>query len=309
MSETLTESLKTFGLSDAQIGKLTALQEAGRKLDFVYHATDDGRDPQRTAAEFDGFRNRLAAFSAEGAMPQQFAAALWGHLAPRFVGWRPEFIEGVEARNLGDVLTRLDQAIDAKLGRHISPEVREASQELRTRFDALLSAYEAGAWRDSRTSGEVRDALAFMASLDEKIRNVLYGNTREIDLGKTIEEYGSAREVGKEQVFDNQFEARGYQAQLNMVSDILDRLRDAGIQLRAGLNFVAPRERQVHARVDELAPTRSVTTRPRHDTQPIRRPSSDAEQYWRSVARSASTSPGMGRSETLSQTVRRGRSI
>ena len=309
MSKTLTENLKTFGLSNEQIDKLAVLQEAGRKLDFVYHATDDGRDPQRTATEFDDFRNRLAAFSAEGAMPQQFAAALWDHLAPRFVGWRPGFIEGVEAPDLNGVLTRLDQAIDEKLGRDIPPEVREVSQALRTRFDDLLLAYEAGTWRDSRTSGEVRDALGFMASLDEKIRNLLYGNAREIDLSKTIEEYGSAREVGRDQAFDNQFEARGYQAQLNMVSDILDRLRDAGIQLRAGLNFVAPRERQVHARVDELAPTRSVTTRPRHDTQPLRRPSSDAEQYWRSVARSASTSPGMGRSETLSQTVRRGRSI
>lgn len=309
MSEPLTESLKTFGLSNEQIDKLAALQEAGRKLDFVYHATDDGRDPQQTATQFDDFRNRLAAFAAEGVIPQQFAAALWDHLAPRFVGWRPGFIEAVEVRNVGDVLIRLDQAIDEKLCRYIPPEVREVSQDLRTRFDNLLSAYEAGTWRDSRTSGEVRDALAFVASLDEKIRNVLYSNTREIDLGKTIEEYGSAREVGKEQVFDNHFEARGYQAQLNMVSDILDRLRDAGIQLRAGLNVVAPRERQEHARVDELVPARSVTARPRHDSQPIRRPSSDAEQYWRSVARSASTSPGIGRSEALSQTVRRGRSI
>jgi hypothetical protein len=309
MSGTLTDTLKNLGLSDAQIGKLAALQETGRKLDFVYHATDDGRDPQQTASQFDDLRNRLATFAAEGAMTQQFAAALWDHLAPRFVGWRPGFIEGVEAQDLSGVLTRLDQAIDEKLGRDIPPDVREVSHALRTRFDDLLSAYEAGTWRDSRTSGEVRDALGFMASLDEKIRNVLYGNAREIDLSKTIEEYGSAREVGREQAFDNQFEARSYQAQLDMVSDILGRLRVAGIQLRADLNFVAPRETQEHARVDELAPTRSATARPRHDSQPIRRPSSDTEQYWRSVARSASTSPGISCSEALGQAVRRGRSI
>lgn len=307
MSETLGETLRNLGLSDEQTGKLAALQEAGRKLDFVYHHTDDGRDPQRTASQFDDFRDRLAAFSAEGAVPQQFSAALWDHLAPRFVGWRPGFIEGVDVRNLGNVLTRLDQALDVKLGRHIPLEVREVSQEVRGRFDDLLFAYEAGTWRGSMISGEVRDALAFMAALDEKIRNVLYGNAREIDLSKTIEENGVAREVGRDQAFDNLFEARAHHAQLGLVSDVLDRLRDASIHVRASLNFVEPKVRQVQTRAGELGSTRSAAARPHPGGQSIRRPISDEEQYWRGVTRSASTSPGIGRSEIHTQTVRRGR--
>lgn len=234
MSETLGVTLRNFGLSDEQAGKLTVLQEAGRKLDFVYHHTDDGRDPQHTADQFDEFHNRLAVFSAEGAVPQQFAAALWDHLAPRFVGWRPGFIEGVEARNLGDVLTWLDQAIDTKLGRHIPPEVREASQEVRVRFDDLLFAYEAGTWRDSRTSGEVRDTLAFMALLDEKIRNVLYGDTRIVDLRQMVLHGSVEQTIGRDLAAEIQAESQGYRANLASISDVVDRLRAAGIDVQTG---------------------------------------------------------------------------
>src|ERR1700734_2055628 len=124
MSESLSEALRPLGLSDAQFAKLTALQEAGRKIDFVYHYSDDGSDPRRAANQFDEFHAQLKAFADEGDTPRRFATALWDHLAPRFVGWRPEFIEGVEARELGGVLTRLDQEIDTRLGRAIPPDVR-----------------------------------------------------------------------------------------------------------------------------------------------------------------------------------------
>ena len=133
MSESVSAKLETFGLTEDQAAKLAGLQESGRKIDFVYHHSDDGRDPKQTANQFDDFRNRLAAFSAEGSVAQQFAAALWDHLTPRYVGWRPGFIEGVEVGSLGDVLTRLDQAIDVKLGRDIPAVVREASREIRAR--------------------------------------------------------------------------------------------------------------------------------------------------------------------------------
>jgi len=308
MSEVLSDTLKNLGLSDEQIGRLTALQEAGRNIDFVYHHTDDGHDPQHTADQFDDFRNRLAAFSAEGVVPQQFAAALWDHLAPRFVGWRPGFIEDVEVPNLGAALAYLDQAIDIKLGRHIPSEVREVSQAVRTRFDNLAFAYEAGAWRDERTSGEVRDDLAFLASLDEKIRNVLYSGAREVDLRKTIEELGLLRGVERRHVSDTVFEARGYEAQLNMVSDVLDRLGAVGVQVRAGVSFGAPQERIAQARANEWAAGPSMA-RGRGENQIARRPASDADRFWRSVAQSASVLPGGSRSESRGQNTRRGRAI
>ena len=59
MSENLSEVLKTIGLSDAQIGNLAALQEAGRKVDFLYHYADDGNDPRRAANQFDEFVGNL----------------------------------------------------------------------------------------------------------------------------------------------------------------------------------------------------------------------------------------------------------
>jgi hypothetical protein len=312
MNENFSEATKTAGLSDAQIDKLVALQEAGRKIDFVYYYADDGRDPRRAAAQFDEFYGQLKAFSEEGSVAQKFAAALWDHLAPRFVGWRPEFIEGVEARELGGVLTRLDQDIDAKLGRAFPPELRVASQEVRTRFDDLLFAYEAGAWRDTRTPGEVRDALIFVAGLDEKIRNMLYGNARSIDLRSTIEDYHPWRVAGGGHQSDASFEVRAYQAQLASVADILDRLRTAGIEVHSGLTFNSRLERQ-QAFSEGLANDRVCARHgrsfEREQTVAASRPAADEAQYWLGVAQAASANAGMGRSESLVQSTRRGRSL
>jgi hypothetical protein len=308
MSESLSIALNSFGLSDVQIGRLTALQDAGRKIDFVYHYSDDGRDPRRAASQFDEFHSQLRVFSDEGEMPRRFAAALWDHLAPRFVGWRPEFIEGVEVRDLAGALTRLDQDIDARLGRAIPPDVREVSKDVRTRFDDLLFAYEAATWRDTRTPGEVRDELVFFASFDEKIRSVLYGNVREVDLRRIIEDYSPARDAERT-VPDSAFEARSYGAQLAKVSDLVERLRAAGVPVQAGLTFKAASERLPQARGDDLTPSRAYVAPERKGSLPKRQQPSDADQYWRNVAQSASVSTGIGRTESLVQGARRGRSI
>jgi hypothetical protein len=309
LSEALSTTLNSLGLSGEQQSRLAALQEAGRKIDFVYHYTDDGSDPRQAASQFDEFRAQLKVFSDEGETPRRFAAALWDHLAPRFVGWRPEFIEGVEAREFGGVLTRLDQEIDARLGQTIPPDVRAVSQDVRTRFDDLVFAYEAATWRDTRTPGEVRDELVFIASFDEKIRNVLYGSAREIDLRKTIEDYNPAREVAKRTVPDSAFEARAYGAQLAKVSDLVERLRAAGVPVQAGVTFKVAPERLPQARSHDLTPSRAYVAPERKGNLPRRQQSSDADQYWRDVAQSASRSAGAGRTDSLAQNPRRGRSI
>lgn len=312
MSENFSEALKTIGLSDAQIDRLVALQEAGRKIDFAYHSTDDGRDPRRAAAQFDEFYGQIKVFSEEGNVAQKFAAALWDHLAPRFVGWRPEFIEGVEARELGGVLTRLDQGIDAKLGRAIPLELRVASQEVRAKFDDLLFAYEAGAWRDTRTPGEVRDELIFVAGLDEKIRNMLYGNARSIDLRSAIEDYHPSRVVGGGHQSDASFEVRAYQAQLASVADILDRLRTAGIEVHSGLTINSRSERRLafsEGLADDHVYARHGRSFERAQRVAASRPAADEAQYWLGVAQAASVNTGTGRSESLVQSTRRGRSL
>lgn len=312
MSENLSEVLKAAGLSDAQIDKLAALQEAGRKLDFIYHYADDGSDPRRASHQFDEFHRQLKALSEEGDVPRKFAAALWDHLAPRFVGWRPEFIEGVEARELGGVLSRLDQEIDTRLGRTILPEVRSASQEVRARSDDLLFAYEVGVSRDVRTPGEVRDELLFVASLDEKIRNVLYGRARTVDLRSTIEDYQPLRGAGDRSPSDSIFEARAYQTQLAAVSDILDRLRSAGIEVHSGLTIKtrseATPESAAHL-ADDSVRTRQGRSFEREQRVAASRPSADENQYWQGVAHAASVNTGIGRSESLVQGTRRGRSL
>jgi hypothetical protein len=312
MSENFSEALKTVGLSDAQRGKLVALQEVGRKIDFVYHYSDDGSDPRRAANQFDEFIGGLKVFSEEGGAPRKFVAALWDHLAPRFVGWRPEFIEGIEAKELVGTLTRLDQDIDAKLGRTIPPEVRVASQEVRTRFDDLLFAYEAGTWRDTRTPGEVRDELIFVAGLDEKIRNVLYGNAWSIDLRSTIENYHPSSGAEHKHQSDSTFEARAYQAQLASVSDILDRLQTAGIEVHSGLT-IKTRSETPQASAEGLAynHVRAHHGRSFEREQRIAasRPAADETQYWLGVARAPSVNTGVGRSESLVQATRRGRSL
>lgn len=308
MSEALSSALNSLGLSGEQQSRLAALQEAGRKIDFVYHYSDDGSDPRLAANQFDEFRGQLRAFSNEGETPRRFAAALWDHLVPRFVGWRPEFIEGVEARELGGVLTRLDQDIDTRLGRAIPPDVRAVSQDVRTRFDDLLFAYESAIWRDTRTPGEVRDELVFVASFDEKIRNVLYGSAREVDLRRTIEDYSPAREVART-VPDSAFEARAYGAQLAKVSDLVERLRAAGVPVQDGLTFNVAPERLPSTRSGDLTPSRVYVAPERKGSLTKRPHSSDADQYWRNVAQSASLSAGTGRTDSLAQNPRRGRSI
>jgi hypothetical protein len=309
MSEALSTIFNILGLSGEHQSRLAGLQEAGRKIDFVYHYSDDGRDPRRAASQFDEFHAQLKIFSAEGETPRRFSAALWDHLAPRFVGWRPEFIEGVEARELGGVLTRVDQDIDARLGRTIPPDVREVSKDARARFDDLLFAYETGTWRDSRTPGEVRDELVFVASFDEKIRKVLYGSAREVDLRRTIEDYSPAREVAERTVPDSAFEARAYGAQLAKVSDLVERLRAAGVPVQAGLTFKAAPEKLPQTRSDELTPARAYVAPERIGSLAKRQSPSDADQYWRNVAQSASVATGISRTESLVQGTRRGRSI
>jgi hypothetical protein len=311
MSESTSDALRPLGLSDAQIGKLTALQEAGREIDFVYHYADDGRDPRRSAHRFDEFIEKLKAFSEEGDVPRKVAAALWDHLVPRFVGWRPEFIEGVEAREFGGVLTRLDMDIDARLGRMIPPEVRSASQEVRTRFEDLLFAYEARSWRDTRTPGELQDELLFIANLDEKIRNVLYGSARAIDLRSTIDDYHPVRGEGGRYSSDSTFEARAYQTQLASIADTLNRLRMAGIEAHSGLT-IRTRSETPQAFAEGLTddPTRTRQGRSFEREQRVTlSPSADETQYWRGVAHTASVNTGMSRSESQVQTKRRGRSL
>ena len=309
MSESLSTALNSLGLAGEQQSRLAGLQEAGRKIDFVYHYSDDGRDPRRAASQFDEFHAQLKAFSDEGDTSRRFAAALWDHLAPRFVSWRPEFIEGVEARDLGGVLTRLDQDIDARLGRTIPPDVRAVSQDVRSRFDDLLFAYETGTWRDSKTPGEVRDELVFVASFDEKIRNVLYGSAREVDLRKVIEDYSPAREAVERTVPESAFEARAYGAQLAKIYDPVDRLRAAGVPVQAGLTFKVAPERLPQTRSDDLTPSRAYVAPERKGNLAKRQPASEADQYWRDVAQSASVATGIGRTESLVQSTRRGRSI
>jgi len=312
MSENLSEVLKTGGLSDAQIGNLAALQEAGRKIDFLYHYAEDGSDPRRVAHQFDEFCRQLKTFSEEGEVQRKFAVALWDHLTPRFVGWRPDFVEGVEARELGGILTRLDQHIDARLGRNITPEVRSASQEARTRFDDLLFAYEVGAPRDARTPGEVRDELVFVASLDEKIRNVLYGSARTVDLRSTIEDHHPLRQAGDRYPLESAFETRAYHAQLAAVSDILDRLRAVGVEVHTGLTIKtrseATQESAAHL-TEDTTRTRQGRSFERERRLAASPPSVDENQYWRGVAHAASTNTSVGRLESLVQSTRRGRSL
>ena len=309
MSEALATALNSLGLSGAQQSRLAGLQEAGRKIDFVYHYTDDGRGSRQAANQFDEFHAKLKVFSDEGETPRRFSAALWDHLAPRFVGWRPEFIEGIEARELGGVLTRVDQDIDARLGRTIPPDVRLISQDVRSRFDDLLFAYETGTWRDSRTPGEARDELVFVASFDEKIRNVLYGSAREVDLSRVIEDYSPAREAVERTVPESAFEARAYGAQLAKISDLVDRLRAAGVPVQAGLTFKVAPERPPQTRSDDLTPSRAYVAPDRKGNLAKRDPASEADQYWRDVAQSASRNAGIGRTDSLAQNSRRGRSI
>jgi hypothetical protein len=307
------DRLTQLGLSKGQIARFAEIQAAGRKIDFVYHYTDDGSDPRHAASQFNEFRARLKAFAGEGEVPRQFAVALWDHLAPRFVGWRPEFSEGVEAGNLSSALVHLDEDIDARLGRNIPPDLRVVSQEVRERFDDLSFLYDSGAWRDSRTAGDVRDELAFVASLDEKIRNVLYGNAREIDVRRTIEEHFPVREAGREYFTEAAFEARSYQAQIARVSDLLDRMRAAGIEVHAGLTFGAPSE-SLRQRAPD-ATREPVPTRPAPAPKDMRKvaavpqPSADAENYWCGIARSASDGAALGQSQSLAQGARRGRSL
>lgn len=311
MSDTVPDRLAQLGLSEGQIARLTEVQAAGRKIDFIYHYADDGSDPHRAASQFGEFHARLKAFAEEGEVPRQFSAALWDHLAPRFVGWRPAFIEGVEPRNLSGILVRLDEDIDARLDRNVPPDLRAVSQEARERFDDLLLLYESGAWRDTRTAGEVRDELVFVASLDEKIRNMLYGTAREIDVRRTIEDHRSAREAGREYFSEAAFESRSYQAQIARVSDLLDRMRAAGIEVHAGLTIGAPSgslRQRVTGATREPASTRlppSTKDIPKNTAVP--RPSADAENYWCGVARSASDGAALGQSQSLAQVARRGR--
>ncbi|MBU6418757.1 MAG: hypothetical protein KGQ79_03420 [Proteobacteria bacterium] len=312
MSDSGSLAPNSLGLSNGQIDRLTTLQEAGRKLDFVYHYTDDGSDPRRVANQFDEFRSHLKAFAEEGEMPRHFAAALWDHLAPRFVGWRPEFIEGVEARHLTGILMRLDEHIDARLGRAIPQDLRAVSQEVRARFDDLLFLYESGEWRDTRTPGEVRDELVFVASLDEKIRNVLYGTTRDIDIRKTVEDNRTLRDVGGEHFAEAASEAKAYQTQLAKVSDILDRTRAAGVEVRAGLTFGEEVEKSRSATANAVraaTPARPVLSdkNMQRAAAAPRRPPANAETYWRDVARSASGEPVLQQSRSLAQPTRRGR--
>jgi hypothetical protein len=309
MSEAISTTLNSLGLSGERQARLAALQEAGRKVDFVYHYSNDGRGSRQAANQFDEFHAKLKVFSDEGETPRRFAAALWDHLAPGFVGWRPDFIEGVEARELGGILTRMDQHIDARLGRAIPPEVRQVSQDVRIRFDDLLFAYESSTWRDTRTPGEVRDELVFVASFEEKIRNVLYGSAREVDLRRVIEDYSPAREAVERAVPDSAFEARAYGVQLAKISDLVERLRAAGVLVQAGLTFRAAPERLPQTRSDDLIPSRTYVAPERKGSLAKRQPASDADQYWRNVAQSASRSAELGRGELLAQNSRRGRSI
>jgi hypothetical protein len=180
---------------------------------------------------------------------------------------------------------------------------------VRTRFDDLLFAYEAATWRDTRTPGEVRDELVFVASFDEKIRNVLYGNAREVDLRRVIEDYSPVREAVERAVPDSAFEARAYEAQLAKIADLVGRLRAAGVPVQADLTFKVTPERLPQTRSDDLTPSPAYIARERGANSVKRQKPSDADQYWRDVAQSASLNTGIGRTESLVQGTRRGRSI
>ncbi len=296
MSEAVSQPLRQQGLREGQIPTLVALQEAGRNIDFVYHYADDGTDPHRTGQQFDGFVQQLKKFSEESEVSRHFAAALWDHLTPRFVGWRPGFIEGLETGHLNEVLTRVDREIDVKLGFNIPEEIRSVSKEIRARFDDLLFAYETGVWKDSRTASDIREELVFIASFDEKIRNILYAGVREIDLRRTIEDVSGSRDVGKGQASEAAFEIKEYRSQLEKVSGFLDRIRMAGISVQAGLT-VRTQMNLVNADLT------------RREAPVDRDVSRDANQYWRGVGEATGRSTQLGRSQSLTQTARRGRSF
>jgi hypothetical protein len=302
MSSTLVDLLKSHGLSEEQGRTLVTLQKQGRELDFVYHFTDDGRDALSRGEAFDRFLEGLKSFASEGTTSKDLAAALWDHLAPCFVGWQPDFAEGVETRHRTILLNQVDQLIDAQLGRDVPQEVRAVSRELRERFDDLTFQYEAGTWRDSRTAGEVRDELHLVASLDEKIRSVLYGTARTVDLMLVPEDLAAARQLA---AVDARSEA--------VVSDLVVRLRTSGIEVKA--RSISLSEGEGPSRSDAVvdrgvggrqlrAGVSAGYTRPRVSPSP----STDAAAYWRNVAKQA---PGQAtsRENSLVQPVRRGRSI
>ncbi|MGE4482950.1 hypothetical protein [Acidocella sp.] len=313
MSGSITDALKAAGLTDRQVDELTALQEQGRGIDFRYHFADDGSDPLRRGNQIDEFTARLRSFAVEGEVPLQFAASLWEHVTPRFVGWKPDFAEDVETRHIGYFHVRLDQEIDARLGRDMPQAVRAAALDVRERFDDLSFSYETGAWRDARTSGEVRDELLFVASLDEKIRGVLYGDNRVIDLTRETTDLGAVKSVGRDLALEPSFEGRTYQAQLTAVADILGRLRGAGIEIRTGLAAQQRPERETRAVAVQkdstaLARTRTAATASRDRREFAHRPAADATSYWRNISEQfpgASLSPTQG----LTPAARRGRSI
>ena len=313
---TVADALKAYGLSDQQVGELTALQEQGRGIDFRYHFTDDGSDPLKLGSHIDEFMARLREFAAEGEVPREFAVSLWEHVTPRFIGWKPDFAEEVESRHLGYFHVRLDQEIDERLGRDIPQSARAAALDVRERFDDLSFAYEAGAWRDSRTPGEVRDELLFVASLDEKLRDVLYGGAKLIDLTQEMADLTTVKSVSPDSKLEPSFEARAYQAQLTSVADILDRLRDAGVEIRTGLVTEARVERQSSAaeiQKEKIEPTQVRATAAAHRMRrpPAPRPAADASAYWRGVGEksaSATLSPASV-TQSHTQSTRRGRSI
>ncbi len=314
---TVAEALKAYGLSDRQVGELTALQEQGRGIDFRYHFTDDGRDPLNRGSHIDEFTAQLRTFAAEGEVPREFAASLWEHVTPRIVGWKPDFVEEVEARHLGYFHVRLDQEIDARLGRDVPQSLRTGVLDVRERFDDLSFAYETGSWRDSRTPGEVRDELLFVASLDEKLRDVLYDNAKFVDLTRETVDLSVVKSASLDAKLEPSFEARAYHAQLASVSDILGRLRGAGLEIRTGL--VAETRAEHQARGAEIqkekiepqqARTAAIANRGRRPPAP--RPATDANAYWRGVGEkisSATLSPAHSVTQSHVPAVRRGRSI
>ena len=316
-SGTIAEALKTYGLSDQQVGELTALQEQGRGIDFRYHFTDDGRDPLHLGSHIDEFTTRLRAFAAEGEAPREFAASLWEHVTPRIVGWKPDFAEEVEIRHLGYFHLRLDQEIDARLCRDIPQSVRTDALDVRERFDDLSFSYETGSWRDARTSGEVRDELLFVATLDEKLRDVLYGNAKFVDLTRETAGVEAVKSAGLDARLEPSFEARAYQAQLASVADILGRLRGAGVEIRTGLVEENRAERQfseaeVQKEKMEPAQTRAAAVAHRARRPPAPRPATDATAYWKGLGEKApnsTLSPAHSVTQSHAPSTRRGRSI
>ncbi len=313
MSDTIVDALKAVGLTDRQIGELTALQEQGRGIDFRYHFTDDGSDSLRRGSQIDEFMAHLRAFAMEGEAPLQFAASLWEHVTPRFVGWKPDFAEDVETRHIGYFHVRLDQEIDARLGRDIPQSVRATALDVRERFDDLSFAYETGAWRDARTPGEVRDELLFVAFLDEKIRGVLYGDNRVIDLTREFADVGAVKSAGRDLALEPSFEGRAYQAQLSALADILGRLRGAGIEIRAGLAVRQRTERETRVAAVETGGPEHVRTRTaavvsRGKRNFAQHPTTDTTTYWRGVAEQFS-GVSLSPTQALTSATRRGRSI